>query len=346
MAIISGDFTQRGTPAILDKFTRTKHALLNGVDIVLELPVIYACGSSDVFAYGGVSILDSTNMVDTLCFGSEIGETETFNEISDILLNENDKFKTIFKKEISKGISYPVARCNALERLTGRDLSFLNQPNNILALEYILAIKKISSKIKPMTIRRQGENYNSLSLKECFASASGIRNSIKNNNYDFEKYVPENVYNDLLNVKYKDINYYTNILKYILLNKDISDIADVTEGIENRIIKNAHFNSIDEIIENTKTKRYTYTKISRIISHILLDIKKVDIKKPEYIRVLGFRKEKEYLLKELTKKASLPVIINITKENLPLIEKDIYASKLYNLPDMVNKDLTTPVIKI
>lgn len=142
IAIMSGNFTQRGEPAILDKVLRTKMALLNGVDMVLELPVEYATGSADVFAFGAIDIINKSNFIDTLSFGSESGDITAFSDIADVLNTEPEEFKTLLKMELGKGASYPVARALALSSYLNRDISFLNNPNNILALEYTRALKR------------------------------------------------------------------------------------------------------------------------------------------------------------------------------------------------------------
>lgn len=339
IAIISGNFVQRGEPAMLNKHIRTKMALLNGVSLVLELPVEYATGSADIFAFGAVNILNDCGIVDKLSFGSEEGRTDIFENIADILNNEPKLFKEYIKDSLNKGMSYPSARNIALEKYTGQSLEFMNKPNNILALEYIRQLKKINSNIKPITVERIVSNYNSNELSGEISSASAIRTAILNNDYTALKAVPENSIDVIKGIKIPVINDFTPILSYILRTKtaeEIAEFADVTEGLENRIL-NTEYESISQLAENIKTKRYTYSKIQKALIHILLGIKKVDqLKKPQYIRVLGFRKDKKYLLSKMTEIAKIPVVINV-KENEYFLKKEILATDIYNIPLNIKK---------
>lgn len=339
IAIISGNFVQRGEPAMLNKHIRTKMALLNGVSLVLELPVEYATGSADIFAFGAVNILNDCGIVNKLSFGSEEGRTDIFENVADILNNEPKLFKEYIKDSLNEGMSYPSARNIALEKYTGQSLEFMNKPNNILALEYIRQLKKIKSNIKPITVERIVSNYNSNELSGEISSASAIRTAILNNDYTALKAVPENSIDVIKGIKIPVINDFTPILSYILRTKtaeEIAEFADVTEGLENRIL-NTEYESISQLAENIKTKRYTYSKIQKALIHILLGIKKVDqLKKPQYIRVLGFRKDKKYLLSKMTEMAKIPVVINV-KENEYFLKKEILATDIYNIPLNIKK---------
>lgn len=339
VAIISGNFVQRGEPALFKKHIRTKMALLNGVSMVLELPVEYATGSADVFSFGAVNILNESRIIDKLSFGSENGETAIFENIARILNNEPTLFKKHLKENLNLGMSYPLARNSALESYIGKKLSFMNKPNNILALEYIRQLQKLNSNIKPFTVERIISDYNSNNLSGEISSASAIRTAILNNDYSALNSIPNNCKEFFNNINPPLIDNFSQILSYILRTKnpkDISEYADITEGLENRII-NTNFNTITELIENIKTKRYTYSKLQKAILHILLGIKKNDqIKKPEYIRVLGFRKDKKYILSEMVKKSNIPVIIGI-KENEELLKKEIISTDIYNIPLGIDK---------
>ncbi len=347
VVIMSGNFVQRGEPAMTDKHTRAKMALRNGVSLVLELPVEYATGSADVFAKGAVNILEKSGIIDTLSFGSEIGSTDIFYEISDILNNEPEPFKELIKSYLNKGLSYPSARSKALENYMSVNLNFINRSNNILALEYIRQLKKLNSSIKPVTIKRIVSEYNSTDLSGEISSASAIRSALIKKDITALNSVPENCIDIIKSNKIPQLNDYTSILLYILCTKsssEISQYADITEGLENRILS-TDFNCIDELISKIKTKRYTYSKLQRAILHTILGITKEDQQAdPEYIRVLGFRKDKKYLLKNLTEKASLPVIINV-KKNENLLKREIAATDIYNIP--LNKkrglEYTTPL---
>lgn len=348
VVIMSGNFVQRGEPAMTDKHTRAKMALRNGVSLVLELPVEYATGSADVFAKGAVNILDATGIIDTLSFGSERGSTDIFDKISDILNNEPEAFKELIKSYLNRGLSYPSARTKSLEEYMSLNLDFMNRSNNILALEYIRQLKKLNSSIKPVTVERIVSEYNSRSLSGDISSASAIRSALINKDLSALNSIPQNCIDLIEDKNIPQLNDYTSILSYILCTRspsEISEYADITEGLENRIL-NTEFNSIDELITKTKTKRYTYSKLQKAILHIILGItKKEQQADPKYIRVIGFRKDKKYLLKELTEKASLPVIINV-KENENLLKREIIATDIYNIP--LNKkrglEYTTPLV--
>ena len=348
VVIMSGNFVQRGEPSILEKHIRTEMALQNGVSMVIELPVEYATASADVFSKGAVQILDKTNIISHLSFGSEYGQTDIFNNIADILNNEPEEFKTLLKNFLSQGLSYPASRNKALEIYLNQDLSFLSQSNNILALEYVRSLKQINSKIKPLTVKRVVSKYNQSTLSGEISSATSIRQALLNNDEIVYNSMPENCKHFFNNLNIKTLDDYTDILKYILLTtskSDLSTFADVTEGIENRILS-TDFATIGELLSKIKTKRYTYTKLQKAIVHILLNIKKSDQNKnPQYIRILGFKKDKKYLLTELTKKATLPVLINV-KENETLLQKEILSTDIYNLVHKNKKGLeyTTPVV--
>ncbi len=366
IAVMSGNFVQRGEPAIFNKYIRTRAALLNGVDIVIELPVLYACASADIFAFGAVDILDKTGIVDSLCFGSEDADINRLYLAAKILSNETYEFKNFIKNEMLKGISYPQARLNALSTLTGEDMSYLSSPNNILSVEYLKALIKIKSHIKAYSIKRYLSEFHDTKIKGFIASATAIRNSIKNKNVEeIKKCVPQNIYNAYLqNIKstIPSIDDYSDILHYILRTKSpkyISQILDITEGIENLIIKNSNISAISELIKKIKTKRYTYTKLQRGILHIILDIKKqhiysdINIKPISYIRVLGFRKECSYLLSLLNKNARVPVIMNFKeaeKSFPPELKKQLKAESIitdiYNIANdkKIGKEYTEPIV--
>ena len=350
VVVMSGNFVQRGEPAMAEKHIRTKAALINGVSLVLELPVEYATGSADIFAKGAVTILEKSGIINTLSFGSEQGTTELFHKVADILNNEPDSLSLLIKKQLNKGLSYPLARTKALEEYMGEDLSFMSCPNNILALEYIRQLKSLNSSIVPITIERAVSDYNDSKLKGELSSASAIRKALINGNKKALIAIPENSRELIASANIPLLNYYTSILSYILRTKtaeELSQYADITEGIENRFI-NTEFTSIDELISTVKTKRYTLSKLRKAVLHILLAITKEDqLNQPQYIRVLGFRKDKKHILKNLTEKSSLPVILNV-KENEKLLNKDIISTDIYNIPLNIKKgaEYTTPVVTV
>lgn len=341
IVVMSGNYVQRGEPAIIDKYYRTRFALLNGVSLVLELPVCYATASAEYFATGAVDILNKTNIVDYLCFGSEIGDVNKLKQISDILISEPSLYRCYLKKALAAGNSYAFARQHALDLFIGKNVSFLNNPNNILGIEYLKALTLSNSKIKPITIKRCFSDYNSENLGTIFSSATAIRKCIANNNLDnLSNFIPNyNLMSKIISNKelnfFKNYNYILSHLIKTTSKKDLQNILDINEGLENRIKKayDLYFN-INDIISFIKTKRYTYTKIQRALLHILLDIKITDIdnlNKNSYIRVLGFRKDKQFLLKQLIQNSSVPVITNLknfdTSNNM--LQKEIITTDIY-----------------
>ncbi len=331
IAIMSGSFLQRGEPSFIDKWTKAKMAIENGVDLVLELPFIFSSQSAELFAYGGVKLMDSLNIVDYLAFGSELGELEPLEQIASILSNEPEYYKKRLKSYLSQGLSYSISRSNALEEYINiispnnnyNYKEIINKSNNILAIEYLKALNKISSKIVPITIKRSGSNYNDLNLSNGFASATAIRNLIKNNDLNLVKeLVPMETYfclEEYLN-KYSKFNYlenYNQIFLYLVrtLEKNkIQNLLDIEPGLENRLIEQGYKNnSIKEIIDSIVTKRYPRTRIQRLFIHLLNQLDSNTFKElykiyPSYIRVLGANKKGLYLLNEIKKNSSLPII--------------------------------------
>lgn len=354
IAIMSGSFVQRGEPAILDKFSRTRMALTNGVDMVLELPVRYAAGSADVFAMGAVESLDKSGIVDALSFGTEAGDIELFKEAAELLADETEEFSQAVKEEMGNGISYAAARQAALTRVLSRDMSFLSLPNNILALEYLKALKKLKSSIMPVTVRREISDYNSTQLTGRISSAAAIRHSIFSGEWDTAlAAVPADCRSMLKEVvfgKKPHIDSYSEVLKYILRTKSADELAqidDISEGLENRILAASDLPTVSEIADAVKSKRYAHSRVRRALLHIILGITKADAaKNVDYIRVLGFRRDKAYLVSELTQKAAVPVITNIKNAPADLIRQELFATDIYYMPlsGETNKDYTMPMV--
>lgn len=352
VVIMSGSFVQRGEPACINKFDRTSIALTNGADIVLELPSVYSSAAADMFAFGACDILTKTNIIDYLCFGCENNNMSTLKTIADFLSNENVKFKNYISLNLSKGFSYPKARFEALSHFINEDLEFINKPNAILALEYIKALNILKSPIKPYIIKRIGEDYLSKNINSEFASASAIRNAFKSDISLCKPHMPQNSYSLFSSLKkIPTINDYTSIFNYIMITKklqEISEICDITEGLENRIYENLSSSCISETIEAVKTKRYTYSKIQRAILHIILNIKKTDIENHQnpYIRILGFRSDKKNILSDLVKKSSVPIITNVKKAKNILspsdyekFAKEIAITDIYYLTQNCEKNM-------
>lgn len=355
-AVMSGSFTQRGEPAILDKFSRTRAALLNGADMVLELPVEFATGAADVFALGGVDTLNKSGIVDMLSFGTESGDIDIFKDAARLMADETDEFKAALRTRLDSGESYACARAAAIGEVLSRDVSFLSQPNNILALEYLKALIRLKSDIKPVTVKREGGAYNERKPSGELSSAAAVRHSLKNGEWDIAlSAVPQNCHDIVKSVFTRglpDINSYSGILKYILLTTSperLAQINDVSEGLENRILSFYGEKNIELLADSVKSKRYTHSKVRRALLHIILGITKDDIAGGvKYIRVLGFKRDKQQLVSELTQKASVPVITNVKNAPKGLMDREMFATDMYCLPltGEKNKDLTEPMVII
>ena len=376
ICIMSGNFVQRGEPAILDKWARAKMALQNGIDLVLELPTLYATSSSEYFAYGAVSILDKLNCIDYLAFGAKCDDIIMLKKIACCLADEPDEFKKSLQAELNKGVSYPAARSKCLVKQFKKQYEpklieeVLEDPNNILAIEYLKALETINSSIIPVLIKRVGTDYNSLEINDGFASSTAIRKLLKAN--DIKK-LEEIMPTDALKVLEGELDIGKNPITiesfekeilYTLRKTDVDElakIADVNEGLE-FAIKNALLNScdIESLIENVKSKRYTRTRIQRILIHILLNVTEDLLTKyklePQYARVLGFNSDAKKLLSIISQKSKLPVVTSLnsslktaTNEQKEMIAIDIEATNTYTLgyhiPSLrkYNLDYTTKI---
>jgi len=347
VSVMSGNFVQRGGIAVCDKWTRARTALLNGVDLVIELPVVYALNTAEKFAEGGVRLIDKMGVIDTLCFGSESGKTDEFYSVAELLNNEPEEASEKISMFLEKGMSFPAAREKAYEGIINTEL--LKGPNNILGLEYVKALKKINSGVTTKTIKRIGAGYNDIDYSSEFSSATAIRELIKKDG-DYKKFVPENTVEILKNAEQFSEEKLLNILKYAVLTKGteyIKNINDVNEGLENRVFEAVRKeNSFDEIANRIKSKRYTMSKIRRILYSVILDVGK-EFKEPEYIRVLGMSETGKNILKEMKKKAELPIVTKTADFSLEMLDKDIFATDIsyMTINGKVGMDyLTSPVM--
>lgn len=357
VAVMSGNFTQRGNTSLIDKWAKAQMALENGVDIVLELPTIYSVSSAENFAEGAIKILDSLKIVDTLCFGTETADFAALNNIANVLHNEPKEYVAILNHELGKGISYPKARENALMMYLNdikRYASILSGSNNILAIEYLKALKRLKSDMTPFSIQRKKVYYNDERIIDEFASSTAIRKLIATEQYEeVRKVVPMSSYM-LLKEKIEKGNFVIDIIKFekeILYNlrkmtvKQIAELPDVTEGLE-YAIKNAanSCNSLLELVNIIKSKRYTQTRIQRILVYALLGITKKDManarKVIPYARVLGFNKNGREMLSDICSinpRINMITSVkkyedqNINKVLREMLEKDIFATNVYTL---------------
>lgn len=357
ISIISGNFVQRGNVSLIDKWAKADMALANGVDLVIELPTVYSISSAENFAYGAVKILNSLGIVDYLSFGSEFCQIDVLEKIADVLYKEPPEFTSLLKHELSKGVSFPKARENALLMYLNdirKYANVLSSPNNILAIEYMKALKKLKSHIKPIAIKRINVGYNDLNTNHNFASATAIREKIKTDKpAGLSKLMPPNsyriLYNSILKGHYvKDLVAFEKEIIYALRKMNLNEIAnlpDVSEGLEHNIKEAANScNTIEEFMNIVKTKRYTSTRIQRILLYVLLGITKDDMKASfkaqPYIRVLGMNQKGKELLSAIShSKPNLNIVTSVkkyidsnpNKNLLNMLNIDINATNIYTL---------------
>ena len=375
VAIMSGNFTQRGSTAIIDKWSRTEAALRCGVDLVIELPVLYATSSAENFAEGSIRILDSLKVVDYLSFGSETSDIDILDDIATVLYKEPKSYKNMLANELKKGLSFPKARENALLLYLNNKkyANILSSPNNILGIEYIKALKKYKSNIRPISISRFEAGYNDINYSGNIASATAIRNIIKNGSFDITKrLLPPPSFEILIdNIKQghiiPDLSVFERQIIYNLRKMSIDEIAelpDVSEGLEFSIKKAANScNTIQEFLNIIKSKRYTSTRLQRILLYSLLGITKKDIalskKVNPYVRVLGLNNRGKFIISEIAKANSKLEIITSVKrfadksnnKNLKLmLDKDIFATNVYTIGydfnSCNNLDFTKKIVTI
>lgn len=352
VAIISGPFTQAGNISIIDKFTKAQIAIENGVDLVIELPQIYATASAKHFANGAITLLNKLNIVDYVCFGSECDNIDLLQSIANKIVNN----ESILQNEISKldkNISYAQAREIALSKILNEDeLAIIKNSNDILGIEYLISLIKQNSTIKPFCIKRDNK----------FISATNIRENLKENNFDNVKnFVPNNTY------EYISKDYILNedifqILKYIINTKDISELKNINgicDGLENKIKKEIiNSTNYEDFIFKIKSKRYQLSRIKRLIISILLNITQEDFdyaiqNNIQYIRILKCNENGKKLLSQISKKSSLDLITSLNqkslkkthKDTLKYINMDIHAQNIYSIikKEETNKDYTNKI---
>ena len=358
VVIMSGNFVQRGAPAIMPKHLRAKSALLSGADLVLELPVCFATGSAEFFAMGAIALLDSLGCVDSICFGSECGDSEILGKIAKILSEEPDDYKKALQNALRKGMSFPQARQHALQEYFINNhfdanalADVLSQPNNILGIEYMKALYQRNSSMKAYSIRRIGAGYHESELTESYSSASAIRHSLAKDSlsesiYRQLPFAAQTIMKETFDMRYPVYaNDFSLILKYKLLQetkKSLTSYMDVSEDLANRIINlRNNFQSFDDFCDALKTKDMTYARISRGLLHILLNIRTehlANYKKNgycHYAHILGFRKSSAELLSLLKGTSKVSLLTKLTQtEGLSeagcqMLHQDIFASDLY-----------------
>lgn len=337
ICLMSGNFVQRGEPAIYSKELRTKWALENGADLVLLLPVPYATGSADLFALGAVSILDKLGCVDYLCFGSECGDIDTLYICAEKLLTEGQVGSEGIRALMKKGNTFAKSRYLLFPEF---DI-ILSHSNNVLALEYIMALIQLKSKIKPYTIKREGEAYenDSILTDEKYLSSTAIRRAIlSGDGGKIKEYIPYEI---------KDINetpinansmsgelFYSILTKQNNLDEYLESSEDLTKRILNLVYEYKDYTSFVEAI---KTKNYTYTRISRTLLHILLEIEgstsfyKEMANHLTHVKVLGFREDSKDLLTEIGEKSKITMVTKIPAvyDSLNSVTKNLFDKELF-----------------
>lgn len=371
VAVMSGHFLQRGEPALFNKWARAKMAVKGGVDMVVELPAAFSVRSANYFAYGAVATLDAMGVVTHLSFGSEAGDIEALWPAARLLNKETEPFKARLKQYLDEGLSYPSARARALEETlpdaagscTSDGLNeakvaspLLSSPNNILGIEYMRVLLALKSAIQPVTVKRIAAGYHDRITENDanIASATGIRDALRSNDILSDKIksvIPSTTaetmteeMNALRGPVY--LEHCRQLLFYILrtaTKEQLARVCDISEGFENRLLQlAATTGSVEDLLKELKTKRFTWTRIQRILSYILLDFTQekahyFDSLGPQYIRVLGLSSKGRELLKTVKKKASLPVITRTAPllkaggQAAELLHFDVKATDIYNL---------------
>ncbi|MEH7106879.1 nucleotidyltransferase [Bacillus sp. JJ1764] len=347
IAVMSGNFLQRGEPALVSKWVRTQMALVNGVDIVFELPYRFAVQKAEIFATGAVSILDAAGC-DSLCFGSESGDLGAFKQTLEFLTSRSAEYDEQIKTFIQTGVSYPKALSLAFQQLSGSEhVLDLSKPNNILGFQYIKAIKQLRSSIEPLTVSRKSANYHDEHFaSDTIASATSIRKAIFSNDHEkmgIGQYVPDRT-KDLLEEyleRYGTFHHwelYWQLLQFRLLQtnpNELRDIYEMEEGLENRLIQAAlEAQNFQEFMQKIKTKRYTWTRLQRLCVHILTNTKKSEMNHLEnasYLRLLGMSDLGKEYLNKTKKHFNLPLVSRIPSYKENDIQLDVRAARIYGM---------------
>ena len=354
IAIMTGNFTQRGSTSVVNKWEKTKMALNGGVDLVIELPTVYSISSAENFANGAIKILNKLGVVDTISFGMEAQDISDLNNIANVLYSEPQRYKNLLRYELSKGESYPKARENALMVYLNdikRYGGILRGSNNILSIEYLKALKKYKSNIIPVGIKREKVYYNSTKIIDEYASATGIRSLLLRNQIEeVRKVVPPTTFNILLNNLREgnsvlDLTAFNSEIIYKLRTmtvKEIANLPDVSEGLEYLIKEiSDKTNNLIDLINGIKSKRYTQTRVQRILLCVLLGINKKDMELSKkimpYVRVLGCSDNGKILLSQISNNVKVITSVkkfektNKNRKLAKLLEIDKRATNIYTL---------------
>lgn len=354
VAVLSGPFLQRGEPGIVSKFARAEMALAMGADLVIELPVSYAVQPAEWFAYGGVALLHATGVVDSLCFGTESGSLDLLLPVSRLLADESPELQERISIHLREGMNYPAAYSKAAAAAAGIGgseeelLQMLQKPNHTLGLHYLIALHRLKSAIRPFTIPRIHAGYHDeMPSHSAIASATAVRRMLLTQDVDAAApYLPESTLR-ILSREFREgrgpvtWESFRGPLMHLLLTssaQELETLHEVTEGLENRL-KRALYAlkqpTTEALLAALKTKRYTHTKLQRMLTHILLRHTKAEMSPatlaagPGYIRVLGFSRAGQGLLKTMKKTAALPVLVKPTSFDHPQLELDLRVSAAY-----------------
>lgn len=357
IVVMSGDFVQRGAPALMNKYLRTESALKNGADIVLELPVCYALSSAEYFASGAIALLDKLGVTDTLCFGSECGDITLLSEFAAQLLSESPRFKSVLNLHLRSGISYPNARNMALQASAphlSAHIGIMSSPNNILGIEYCKAVARRASSIKPYTIHRTGASYHDACLDAGYSSALAIRSALSATGSlsSIQDQVPASSYalmESHYGIDYPIVSDDLSVLLHYQLLSELSEgytcHPDIDQKLSDRISKMLpQYQDFHSFCELLNTKNRTYTRIARSMMHILLHLHREELAaycREDYIfyaRMLGFRKDAKPLLSAIKEKSTVPLISKLadagallTPIGREMLAKDIFASHIYQM---------------
>ncbi len=369
IVVMSGNFVQRGAPAIIDKYSRAEMALKAGADLVLELPIPFACGSAEVFAHAAVSLFNSLGVVTHLCFGSECANDKLLSSLADILCKEPKSFRIALQNSLKKGNSFPKARTEAILSylknandesciIDQRNIDknqiqeILSSPNNILGIEYLKALQRLSSSIHPIVIHRIASSYHSTQIQNEISSATAIRQVLEHTSKEFQlisKAVP-NIVLEKLSKNYGVTmpicsNDFSSLLNYCFLTEtNYSQYAEWTEELSNRVNRiQPTLYSFEDWAMQLKSKNITYTRICRSLIHLITKISKEDMELYKqynyclYARLIGFRKESSPLLSLIKKHTNIPMISKaanaktiLESTGIHLFEQEVFASRLYN----------------
>lgn len=344
IVVMSGDFTQRGEPAVLNKFTRARHAVTAGADMVIELPTVFATANAETFAKGAINLIADLNCVDAICFGAETADRQKFLTLAAAMNDESKEFKKALKDNLSDGVSLAKAKFLALKSLGRDDLddSLISSPNNILGLEYTKAILKRGANIDVYPLLRDDAAHNDATLKKGVTSATSIRNALRSGEIKkLKKSVPPFVFKDLKGYPYA----FDKLLMAKLITssaEELEKISDCTEGLENRIKALSKDNrTIDALVERVSTKRYPATRIRRILTANLLEITdnfvKTCLNAKLYAKVLAVDSNSKGLISLVSENSEIPLLTRKSDCNaLKKIAADCYlkdalASDLYDL---------------